>query len=60
MCVIICDATVSEEIRALSCVILRRTLGTYVEDKKETLWEVVGAEAKQYLKTNLLQAIQAE
>jgi len=46
-----------QEIKSLAAVILRRSLGTVLPEKKQTLWEAMSAQAKEFLKTNLLQTI---
>lgn len=55
---IITNPEAPQEIRSLSAVILRRTLGNTIADKKQTLWEALSEPCKEYLKTTLLQAIQ--
>ena len=47
------------DIKALAAVILRRSLGTMIADKKQTLWEVLSQQAKDFLKNNLLNCVKA-
>ena len=51
---VILEPNASQQIKALASVILRRSIGTNLTDKKITLWEALGAQAREYLKTNLL------
>ena len=45
------------EIKSLAAVILRRSLGTALPARKQTLWEAMSAQAKEFLKTHLLATI---
>ena len=45
------------DIKSLAAVVLRRSLGTHLTDKKETLWESISPAAKDFLKTNLLATV---
>jgi hypothetical protein len=45
------------EIKSLSAVILRRSVGTVLGDSKKTLWEMLSVQAKDFLKNNLLSCI---
>jgi len=52
---VIIDATASLEIKALASVVLRRSIGSPLPSKEnKTLWEVLSAQARDYLKDNLL------
>ena len=52
------EAAAPLEIKSLAAVVLRRSLGTVLPDKKQTLWEALSQQAKEFLKTNLLATIQ--
>ena len=45
------------DIKALAGVVLRRSLGTLLTDKKETLWEALSPAAKDFVKVNLLSTV---
>ena len=42
------------DIKSLAAVILRRSIGTMLPEKKQTLWESLSQQAKDFLKNNLL------
>ena len=46
---VILEPNASQQIKALASVILRRSIGTNLTDKKITLWEALGAQAREYL-----------
>ena len=54
---IIAQADAPAEARSLACVILRRSLTSSVKDDK-TLWDLLAAEPKEFMKTHLLAAVQ--
>lgn len=54
---VIIDANAGLEIKALSSVILRRSLITPIPSKdRKTLWEILSGNAQEFLKVNLLNA----
>lgn len=56
---VLMEANAPLDIKSLAAVILRRSLGTMVADKKQTLWEVLSQQAKDFLKNNLLNCVKA-
>jgi hypothetical protein len=54
---VIMEANAPLDIKSLAAVILRRSLGTMVAEKKQTLWEILSQQAKDYLKNHLLASI---
>jgi hypothetical protein len=54
---VVADPNASNEIKALSCVLLRRSLTTVSGNDEKTLWETLSAPAKEFLKTHLLAAM---
>ena len=52
--IIIADGECPDDIKALCAVLLRRSIGTVVADKKETLWELMKPEARELVKQQLL------
>jgi len=54
---VILEPTAPLDIKSLSAVILRRGLSSTVTEAKKTLWEVLSADAKSFVKTNLLETI---
>lgn len=45
------------EIKSLAAVILRRSIGTMINDQKKTLWELLNQPSKDFLKNNLLACV---
>ena len=56
---VLMEANAPLDIKSLAAVILRRSLGQMVADKKQTLWEVLSQQAKDFLKNNLLNSVKA-
>ena len=55
---IIISPEAPQEIKSLSAVILRRSIGTIINnDSKKTLWEMLSPMARDFLRTNLLKFI---
>ena len=56
---VIMEPQAGQDIKALAAVVLRRSLGTVLDntEKKDTLWEALSPAAKDFLKTNLLNSI---
>jgi hypothetical protein len=55
--IIIGDQECPDDIKALCAVLLRRSIGSCVADKKETLWELLNPEARELVKTQLLEVM---
>lgn len=56
---VIADPGASTEIKSLSCVLLRRSIGSNITGQDKTLWVILSQGARDYLKVHLLKAIES-